>query len=130
MGYLDFCTELDESNVMELQIDIIPIKKGKFLPNEYLDILHINYNVLKKDYEKNKDKIHNEIAYKLQFRGIEKPEAIKEADMLIMIERNTQKVIDILMPEFIHKQRLKDLYKISNNPYYICDRIKDLLEDK
>lgn len=129
MGYLDFCNDFNENDMMELQLDIIPIKKYRFLPKKYIDFFHINYNVFRTDYEINKNKIIEDIAYKLQFGYIDMPEDIKNADVLIIIERNTQKILNVVIKGFINKQKLKELYEISNNPYYICDSIKYLLEE-
>lgn len=130
MGYLDFCNDFNEDNVMELQLDIIPIKKYRFIPRNCIDFFHINYNVFRTEYEINKNKIIEDIAYKLQFGYINMPEDIKNADVLIIIERNTQKILDVVIKGFINKQKLKKLYERSNNPYFIYDHIKYLLEEE
>lgn len=114
----------EEIDVIKLELDVVPVKIGDFLcmaTNE--DIFHINYAVERTDYEKNKDKILEDICYKLQFNYMEKPKEIENADILIVIDRVTTKVINIVKQGFIKKEKIKELMIINN-----IDYLKFLLE--
>jgi hypothetical protein len=104
---------------IELQFDVIPIKIGDFLcmQNAVRDNFHINYNVEKRYYEEHKNEIIENICYELQFGYSKKPDDILNADILIVIDRITTKVIKIINKGFVEKEELKKLRQIDNIDY-------------
>ena len=110
---------MEEIDIIELKFDVIPIKIGDFLciQNAVRDNFHINYNVEKRDYEEHKNEIIEKICYELQFGYSKKPDDILNADILIVIDRITTKVIKIIKKGFVEKEELKKLRQIHNIDY-------------
>lgn len=108
----------EEIDTIILQIDIIPMSIGTYF-TYYVDRdFHIDYTCLKRDYEQNKDKILEEICYRLKFKQFNNiPEEIQNADILIVIDRRTNRILSIIKQGFIHIDKIKDLTRINNIDY-------------
>lgn len=115
--------------LIELQFDVIPIQEnviGYDMLHGY-DNFHINYNVTEKDLKENKEKILNEICYSIR-NNYQIPVEVKEADIIVILDRKTRRVLKIINNNYIKKEELKQLIKIDNIDYlhYI---LKSLVEE-
>lgn len=104
----------DEIDTTMLQLDIKPFKIGEYFTYYINSDFHIDYVCPTVEYEKNKDRILEEICYKLKFNRFNMPEDIQNADILLIVDRRTTKILGIIKQGFIHKDKLKDLRKIYN----------------
>lgn len=115
--------------LIELQFDVIPIQEnviGYDMLHGY-DNFHINYNVTKKDFKENKEKILNEICYSIR-NNYQIPVEVKEADIIVILDRKTRRVLKIINNNYIKKEELKQLIKIDNIDY-LHYKLKSLVEE-
>ena len=108
----------EEFETIILQLDIKPMNIGEYFTYYVNRDFHIDYICLKRDYEQNKDKILEEICYRLKFKQFNNiPEEIQNADILIVIDRCTNRILSIIKQGFIHIDKIKDLTRINNIDY-------------
>jgi len=108
----------EEFETIILQLDIKPMNIGEYFTYYANRDFHIDYVCLKREYEQNIDKILEEICYRLKFKQFNNiPEEIQNADIIIVIDRRTSKILSIIKQGFIHIDKIKDLTRINNIDY-------------
>ena len=111
-----------EAEIIQLEFDIVPITEGVIAYDTLhgYDNIHMNYAVEYGDFKNNREKILNHVVDSV-LHSFEINEEIKsqcgKADIILILDRGTRRVLKIINNNYIKKDELNQLKDIANMGY-------------
>lgn len=112
----------EERKEIKLEFDIVPVTEGVIAFDTWhgYDNIRINYVTKYEDFKNNKEEILNIITDKV-LHSIDINKEIKsqcgKADIILILDRRTRRVLKIINNNYIKKDELKELRNIYNIDY-------------